>query len=291
MTLLRPESADGQAPDVRDASASVVSVPDGDGHDRPTLLGRITNGLKWAIVPVGLVLTWHLAVETGAVPSTLVANPWDSMVRLVELTSDGTIAEHVLASLRRIIIGFLLGSAVGIVIGAIIGTSKAGARLLEPTALTLIPVPAVAWIPLLVVLFGIGESSKVALVSIGSATTLILATAAGVRGASRDLVEVAELYEKSRFTLFRTVLLPSAVPGIIASARVAMALSWTLLVAAEVIASANGLGWFIWDSRNFARPASMIAGMMVIGALGKLTDTALARLGAHLTRWNRSYGS
>lgn len=291
MTLLRSESIEVQASDVRNSAAPVFSVPAGGGEDRPSIHKRLASGLKWAILPVGLILTWHLAVETGAVPSTLVASPVDSMIRLFELTSDGTIVEHVLASLRRIIIGFTLGSIVGIVIGAIIGTSRAGARLLEPTALTLIPVPAVAWIPLLVVLFGIGESSKVVLVSIGSATTLILATAAGVRGASRDLVEVANLYEKSRFTLFRTVLLPSAVPGIIASARVAMALSWTLLVAAEVIASANGLGWFIWDSRNFARPASMIAGMMVIGALGKLTDTALARLGAHLTRWNRSYGS
>lgn len=291
MTLLSSESVDVERRTGRDASVPVVVAPTGDGDDRPRLIERVIRGAKWAVVPVGLILVWHLAVETGAVPSTLVANPVDSVVRLFELTVDGTIAEHVLASLRRILIGFTLGSTIGILIGAIIGTSKAGARFLEPTALTLIPVPAVAWIPLLVVLFGIGEVSKVALVSIGSATTLILATAAGVRGASRDLVEVANLYEKSRFTLFRTVLWPSAVPGIIASARVAMALSWTLLVAAEVIASANGLGWFIWDSRNFARPASMIAGMIVIGALGKLTDTALARLGAHLTRWNRSYGS
>ncbi len=291
MTLLRPASDDVEHPDVRDSNAPVFSVPAGGGEGRPKMVERAIGALKWAIVPVGLILTWHLAVATGAVPSTLVASPVDSVVRLFDLTADGTIAEHVFASLRRILIGFTLGSIFGIVIGAIIGTSKAGARLLEPTALTLIPVPAVAWIPLLVVLFGIGESSKVVLVSIGSATTLILATAAGVRGASRDLVEVANLYEKSRFTLFRTVLLPSAVPGIIASARVAMALSWTLLVAAEVIASANGLGWFIWDSRNFARPPSMIAGMIVIGALGKSTDTALARLGATLTRWNRSYGS
>lgn len=291
MTLLRAETTEVSVLGGHAAAAPAADPVSTRNADRPTVLQRAISGVKWAVVPVALVLAWHVAVETGAVPATLVANPVDSVVRLFELTSDGTIAEHVLASLRRIVIGFSLGSAVGILIGAIIGTSRGGARLLEPTALTLIPVPAVAWIPLLVVLFGIGETSKVALVSIGSATTLILATAAGVRGASRDLVEVANLYEKSRFTLFRTVLLPSAVPGIIASARVAMALSWTLLVAAEVIASANGLGWFIWDSRNFARPASMIAGMMVIGVLGKLTDTALARLGAHLTRWNRSYGS
>ena len=102
-------------------------------------------------------------------------------------------------------------------------------------------------------------------------------------------MEVAQLYEKSRWTVLRTVLLPSAAPSIVASARVAMALSWTLLVAAEVIASANGLGWLIWDSRNFARPAAMIAGMLAIGILGKATDGLLARFGRYLTRWDRSY--
>ena len=142
----------------------------------------------------------------------------------------------------------------------------------------------------MLIVFGIGEQSKVALVAIGSATMLVLATAAGIRATSQNLVEVADLYEKSRWTLLGRVLLPSATPGIVSAARVAMALSWTLLVAAEVIASASGLGWFIWDSRTFARPASMLAGMVAVGILGKGTDTAIAAIGRHLTRWDRSYG-
>ncbi len=247
---------------------------------------RLTVSL---IVPVALIIIWHLAVEGGVLPRTLVAGPVDSVTAFARLTADGTLLEHAWVSLRRIAVGFGAGSVVGIALGSIIGTSRLGSRLLEPTALTLIPVPAVAWIPLLVITLGIGESSKVVLVAIGSAATLILATAAGIRSASHDLVEVSQLYEKSKWTLWSTVLLPSATPSIIASARVAMALSWTLLVAAEVIASANGLGWLIWDSRNFARPAAMIAGMLAIGILGKTTDTLIARLGVYLTRWDRSY--
>jgi sulfonate transport system permease protein len=256
-------------------------------------MSRLADGLgRWSIrlaVPLLLIATWHVAVTSGVLPQTLVAGPADSLRAFIDNVLDGTLIQHSWVSLRRIAIGFTVGSTVGIVAGSIIGSSRLGARLLEPTALMLIPVPAVAWIPLLIIVLGIGEVSKVVLVAIGSATTLVLATAAGIRAASQDLVEVAQLYEKSRWTLLRTVLLPSATPTIIASARVAMALSWTLLVAAEVIASADGLGWLIWDSRNFAQPAAMVAGMLAIGILGKTTDALLARLGRHLTRWDRSY--
>lgn len=256
---------------------------------RRRFFDRLTSCVLALAVPIGLVVAWHVAVVSGVLPHTLVAGPLDSLEAFVRLAMDGTLIEHAWVSVRRIAIGFAIGSTVGILAGAVIGTSPLAAKILEPTALTLIPVPAVAWIPVLVIVFGIGEFSKVTLVAIGSATTLILATAAGIRSASQDLVEVAQLYEKSRWTVLRTVLLPSAAPSIVASARVAMALSWTLLVAAEVIASANGLGWLIWDSRNFARPAAMIAGMLAIGILGKATDGLLARFGRYLTRWDRSY--
>ncbi|MEM6110298.1 ABC transporter permease [Mycobacterium sp. 050272] len=252
-------------------------------------VARLTSWALALAVPIGLVAAWQTAVVSGVLPHTLVAGPLDSLEAFIRLTVDGTLLEHAWVSVRRIAIGFAIGSTVGIATGAVIGTSRLAAKIFEPTALTLVPVPAVAWIPLLVILLGIGELSKVSLVAIGSATTLILATAAGIRSASQDLVEVAQLYEKSRWTILRTVLLPSAIPSIVASARVGLALSWTLLVAAEVIASANGLGWLIWDSRNFARPAAMIAGMLAIGLLGKSTDALIARLGRYLTRWDRSY--
>jgi sulfonate transport system permease protein len=275
-------------------AASTSEVDEGLGPRRRrgtvALAGSTAaTAAQYAAVPVCLVVAWHLAVTTEMVPPTLVATPSAAGGKFVELVADGTLLEHARISLQRVGLGFGIGTAIGITVGSIIGTTRMGARLFEPTALTLIPVPAVAWTPLLLIVFGIGEQSKVALVAVGSASTLVLATAAGIRTTSQSLVEVADLYEKSRWVLLGRVLLPSATPAIVAAARVAMALSWTLLVAAEVIASASGLGWFIWDSRTFARPASMIAGMMAVGILGKGTDAAIAGLGRHLTRWDRSY--
>ncbi len=245
--------------------------------------------LQAIVVPLSLLLIWHGSVVSGLVPATLIAPPLEVVTRFFGLLGDGTLLSHSYSSLVRILIGYAIGMSLGIAVGALIGTSRLGSRLLEPTALTLIPMPAVAWIPLLVILLGIGETSKIALVAIGSFSTLVIATSAGVRNASKDLVDVAEVFEKGRFELFRKILLPSAIPNIVSAARVAMALSWTLLVAAEVIASANGLGWLIWDSRNFARPDVMISGMVAIGVLGKCTDLAIYHFGRYLTRWDEVY--
>jgi sulfonate transport system permease protein len=156
---------------------------------RRRFFDRLTSCVLALAVPIGLVVAWHVAVVSGVLPHTLVAGPLDSLEAFVRLAMDGTLIEHAWVSVRRIAIGFAIGSTVGILAGAVIGTSPLAAKILEPTALTLIPVPAVAWIPVLVIVFGIGELSKVTLVAIGSATTLILATAAGIRSASQDLVE------------------------------------------------------------------------------------------------------
>lgn len=257
------------------------------GAEVPT--GLAIRCVQGVVVPLSLVLVWHWSVISGLVPGTLIAPPLDVLTRFVRLLADGTLLNHAVASLVRILCGYAIGMTLGIALGALIGTSRLGSRFLEPTALTLIPMPAVAWIPLLVILLGIGETSKIVLVAIGSFSTLVIATSAGVRNASKELVEVADVFEKSRFDLFLHILLPAAIPNIVSAARVAMALSWTLLVAAEVIASADGLGWLIWDSRNFARPDVMISGMVAIGILGKCTDLAIYRLGLYLTRWDEVY--
>jgi sulfonate transport system permease protein len=154
----------------------------------------------------------------------------------------------------------------------------------------MLPIPAVAWVHLLIVLFGIGETSKVLLIALGSFCTLFLHTAHGIRSADRKLVEVAYVLGKSRALLIRRVLLPAALPEIFAASRIAMALSWALLIVAEVIASSSGLGWFIWDARNFNRPADMIVGMIAIGVLGKLSDALLGQVASFATRWRDTYG-
>ena len=271
--------------------------------DRPSLLGndelkigrqvwlvKLRVAATYAVVPVALIMLWDRAIAYEWIPSTLIASPIDVAVRLVDLIINGKLEHQTAVSVDRLIKGFALGSALGIAAGTAVGTSRFISRLIEPSVLTIIPIPAVAWIPLLIVVFGIGETSKILLIALGSFCTLFLHSAHGVRSADRKLSEVASVLGKSRATLVRRVLFPAALPEIFAAARIAMALSWALLIVAEVVASSSGLGWFIWDARNFNRPADMIVGMIAIGVFGKLSDTLLAQIGHFATRWRDTYG-
>lgn len=251
---------------------------------------RIALVLSYFIVPLALIVLWDLAVRYEVVPSTLIASPGNVLKRLVELIFNGRLAHQIWVSAGRLAQGFVLGSLVGIIAGIAVGVSRTASRLFEPTILSMLPIPAVAWVPLLIVLFGIGETSKVLLIALGSFCTLFLHTAHGIRNADRKLVEIAHVLGKSRATLIYHILIPAALPEILAAARIAMALSWALLIVAEVIASSSGLGWFIWDARNFNRPADMIVGMITIGFLGKLSDMLLAWLAKWLTAWRDVYG-
>lgn len=252
-------------------------------------VGWLLHILQLAVFPGFLLLTWELSVRWGWLPNTLIASPSQVFVKFVIMFSDGRLFEHSLISLRRLFFGFFLGTGLGIVVGTLVGYSRFSARLLEPSILGLIPVPPIAWIPLLVIVFGIGETSKIALISIGSFCTLFLQASYGIRSADKELVEVASVLEKSDWSLLFKILLPSALPSILSSMRVAMALSWTLLMASEIIASSKGLGWLMWDSRNFSRPDDMIVGMVVVGILGKMTDSMLVALEKYLTRWRQTY--
>ncbi|MEL4896867.1 ABC transporter permease [Crocosphaera sp. Alani8] len=245
--------------------------------------------LQLIIFPCILLLAWEFSVRWGWLPETLIAYPSQVVVKFFVMLTDGRLLEHSLISLKRLFLGFSLGTTLGIIMGTLVGYSRFSARLFEPSILGLIPVPPIAWIPLLVIVFGIGEASKIALISIGSFCTLFLQASYGIRSADKELVEVAYVLEKSDWSLLLKILLPSALPSILSSMRVAMALSWTLLMASEIIASSKGLGWLMWDSRNFSRPDDMIVGMVAVGILGKITDSMLVALEKYLTRWRQTY--
>ena len=245
--------------------------------------------VQYAAVPFVLLVGWELAVDYSWVPQSLVAGPVAVARRFVEMAGDGTLLRHIRISLGRLVLGFSMGTSLGVLFGVLVAFRPTAARLFEPTILSLIPIPPIAWIPLLIILLGIGESAKIALISIGSFCALFLQAAYGIRTGDRMLVEMARVLNKSDRTILWRVLLPGALPGILASMRVALALSWTLLIASEVIASSSGLGWLIWNARNFSRPNDMFVGMATIGMLGKCSDWGLVALEARLTRWRRSF--
>ncbi len=241
------------------------------------------------LVPLLILVVWDAVVRFGIVPNTLVASPLATAQDFYSMLLDGSLAKHAVISLSRLIAGFGLGTLTGVLFGARMATSKLSAKLFEPTMAVIAPIPAIAWVPLLIMLFGIDETSKVLLIALGTFFIVSTHVTIGIRATSRDLVELAQVFGKSNWQLFCFVLFPSALPEVFVGMRVAMGLSWTLLLVSEIIASSNGLGWLIWDARNFSRPDDLFVGMITVGLLGRLSDKILLVAEKSTIRWRSTY--
>ena len=250
---------------------------------------RIRNIILALILPAILLLAWEYCVRMEFVPNSLVASPSHVFTKFFEMLADGRLLTHSYVSMQRLLFGFIIGTSFGIAIGTNVGFSKLGAKLVEPTLLALLPIPPIAWIPFLIIIFGIDETSKIALISMGSFWTLFLQTSYGIRTVDKNLIEVARIFKKDWKTVLRKVMIPSCLPHIFSGMRVALSISWGLLVMSEIIASSKGLGWLIWDARNFSRPADLIVGMITAGILGKLTDSLIVKAEKRVTRWRTTY--
>ena len=241
------------------------------------------------IIPLLIIVIWEFSVRFGFLPNTLIASPFKVVTDFFVLLGNGKLLLHSFFSLYRLFLGFGIGTLIGLVLGIIVGVSKFGEKLISPTLQLLAPIPPIAWIPLLIIIFGIGEASKILLISIAALIVVFVNTVQGIRSTDQKLVEVANSYGKSDKDLITKILIPSAIPQIFTGMRVALGLSWILLIAAEVIVSTNGLGWLIWDARNFSRPDDLIVGMITIGIWGKLSDILLVKIEGKLTKWKRSF--
>ena len=242
-----------------------------------------------AIVPLLLLATWELSIQVGWLPSSLIASPYKVLVSAVRLLSDGSLLRHSFISLQRLFVGFTIGSILGILTGIVVGFSRLGERLFGPTLAVIAPIPVTAWIPLIIIVAGIGELSKSLVISIGVFFPVFFGTYNGIRSADPKLLEVANIYGKSSMQILRQVLLPSAMSSILQAMKSALGLAWVLLIVAEVIASSAGLGWLMWDARNFARPDDMIVGMITAGLLGAATGGLLSWVHQRVLYWRPSF--
>ena len=224
-----------------------------------------------------LFLVWHLAAVL-LVRSTLFPPPGPVLDRARVLIEDGLLQESMIASLRRILQGFLIGSAIGIPLGLAIGSFRAARLLLEPWTEFFRFIPAVAMITVSVIWFGIGEESKVFLIAYTTVFVVIIATAAGVGAVARDKIRAAQCLGASRLQVFALVALPATLPFILTGMRLAMANAFVTIVAAELVASNDGLGKMLWDARLFMQIEDIFVALVTLGLLGFATDRAFRLL-------------
>ncbi|MFI0238592.1 ABC transporter permease [Streptomyces sp. NPDC016845] len=234
--------------------------------------GLRTLGLYVLAVLVGLGVWQLIAVKYG--PS-LVASPKETLSAARELAADGTLGNSVIASSRRILIGWGLGVVVGAPLGLLIGQIRIVRQLLEPYIEFFRFIPPVAFVTLAVVWLGIGETSKVVLIFYTAVFIVTLNTSAGVMVVNENKLRAAASLGASRRQILQRVVLPSTVPYILTGARLAMGNSFLTIVSAEIVAAQVGLGSLIWTSRNYGRIDWVFVGIITLGILGLVYDRIL----------------
>ena len=209
----------------------------------------------------------------------------------IKMAASGELLKHITASLSRVLWGFGIAATLGIVVGTALGRSRLLEHLVEPMLEMLRPIPPLAFLPMMVLWFGIGEASKVAFIAYAAFFPIFTTTIEGIKYVDPVLIRAASSLGASERQIFWHVVLPAATPNIITGMRLAFGLSFFVIVAAEFIAADSGLGFLINDARTFFLVSNMLLGAAVIGIIGVLANVLLRKLEGRLLRWrNESRG-
>ncbi|HEY4910254.1 MAG TPA: ABC transporter permease [Methylomirabilota bacterium] len=203
----------------------------------------------------------------------------------IKMAASGELLKHITASLSRVLWGFGIAATLGIVVGTALGRSRLLEHLVEPMLEMLRPIPPLAFLPMMVLWFGIGEASKVAFIAYAAFFPIFTTTIEGIKYVDPVLIRAASSLGASERQIFWHVVLPAATPNIITGMRLAFGLSFFVIVAAEFIAADSGLGFLINDARTFFLVSNMLLGAAVIGIIGVLANVLLRKLEGRLLRW------
>ena len=238
-----------------------------------TRVGRLLISL---ILPLAILLAWQIGSTSGLVSVAQLPSPEMVYLAGVDLFQRGLLGPFIGISLQRVLLGFAIGAALGLVFGAIVGLAKVWEQFFGSTFGAIRAVPSLAWVPLLLLWLKIGEESKITLIAIGAFFPVYTTVAAALRHVDRQLVEAGRAFGLSGVALFRTIQLPAVLPAVISGLRLALAQAWLFLVAAELLASSQGLGFLLLDSQNNGRTDRVILAIILLAIFGKTTDALLS---------------
>lgn len=243
----------------------------------------------WRLLPLLLPCTllglWASALARGWVQPYQLPPPDRVLAAARELWASGELQAHVRDTLRRVAEGYALGVIPALLLGVAAGLVPAVRRLVDPTIQGLRAVPSLAWVPLFLLWFGIGETSRLLLIALGAALPAYLNTVAAVDGVDHRLVEVGRVYGLGRAAVIARIVLPAALPGILTGLRTAMGLAWMFVVAAELLAASSGLGFLLTDGQATGRPDRVLVSLLAFALLGRGSDGLLQALERRWLRW------
>jgi ABC-type nitrate/sulfonate/bicarbonate transport system permease component len=239
-------------------------------------------------VLAGLIL-WTVAVDSGLISSRFTPTPFEILQEFKVLFDNGYVGvpiyDHIAASLIRTLIGFFAAAVVGIPFGLLVGRVKFLEAAFMPWFAFLRPIPAIAFVPLVILWFGIGEFSKILVIFFSSFLYITVSTIAGVKSVPVQILRAGYSLGALDHKSFLYVILPAALPQIMVGLRLGSAIAWTLVVAAELVAAQRGLGYMIMDASTFFRVKDVYVGLILIGVIGFLLESVIAAVEARLVHW------
>jgi ABC-type nitrate/sulfonate/bicarbonate transport system permease component len=237
------------------------------------VVAGFARGLPFLYAAVVIVILWQLVIVLTHADVSLLPPPWLTAKSFVQLALSGELFVDIWASLRRVVSAWLLSACVAIPLGLAMGRVQRLERLLDPVIELFRPISPLAWIPLAILWFGIGESGKIFIVFIGTFFPILLSTIAGVKSIDPILVHAGQVLGcTDRASLFRKVILPASLPSIVVGLRISFGTGWAAIIAAELVAARSGLGYLIANGMEILRADTVLVGMVVIGILGVLFD-------------------
>ncbi|MEU4842969.1 ABC transporter permease [Nocardia testacea] len=269
------------------AGNTTQAVPPGETRARkaPPWLTRF-GAFGWAIVGLGVAaIVWSLIVASGEFPRELFPGVPEILAAARTLWTDGLLGTDIVASLRRASAGFVLGAAAGILAAVLTATTAAGRNLLQPVLRLLSPIPTIGLVPLAILWFGLGESSKTLVIALGVFVPVWINSHAGLASTPVDYLRAARCLGAGRRQILTRIVLPEAAPDIASGLRVGAAMAFVLIVVAEMTGTTAGIGYRIYQAQLFSQADRLIACLIILGIIGALCDLAIAAVTAPVTRW------
>jgi ABC-type nitrate/sulfonate/bicarbonate transport system permease component len=241
-----------------------------------------TRVLPW-VLPVLLLVLWEVA---GRNSESIYLPPASDVARALK---DDWLWDHttrdLLPSLKRFGIGYVIGSSLGILLGLLIGSSRRAAQYTGPTLEFLRALPAVAVLPIAILLFGLGDGMRISIIAFGVLFPVLVNTATGARSCRQERIDVAQMFGLNRFQVIRRVVLPSATPMISAGLRVALPIALIMMVVSELVGGRNGIGFYLTQAQSVFDVAGMFSALVILGLLGNLINWLYVRAETRQLHW------
>ncbi|MCU1676838.1 MAG: tauC [Frankiales bacterium] len=245
--------------------------------------------LRRAIVPVAIVVLWQLGASTGHINTRNFSSPWGVLTAAGDLFRTGELQQHLLVSMTRAVVGLAIGGSLGLLMGIFAGLSRLGEDTIDSTIQAFRTLPYLGLVPLFILWFGIGESSRITMVALGSFFPIYLNVFKGIRNVDARFIDLAKGQHLNRWGLIRQVVVPGAMPQVLVGFRYAIGTAWLSLVIAEQVNATSGLGYLIVQATTLAQTSIIMTALSIYAVIGIIADGVVRLIERRALRWQRGF--